>query len=123
EEVAALEVQQVDEVVDDPGEIVVGNQRMEVRVDLEPVDHPETLQDRYRNGNQPEALPVIRRLAVERDHVRVEDLVADRLVEQPIVGDADRAVGVGDPLRLEEQRLSEPLLGGYDDLIVPLRPE
>src|SRR2546426_4614679 len=63
----------------------------------------------------------VRRLAVEGDHARVEDLVADRLVEEPVVPNAGRrAVAVGDALRLQEEGLSEALGRRDDELVAPL---
>jgi hypothetical protein len=120
EQIPALEVEEIDEVVDDAAQVRVHEERVELRIHLQAVDHAEALQDCHRDRDEPDALPVVRRLAVEGDHAGVEDLVADRLVEEPVGGDAGgRAVAVGDALGLEEEGLPEALGGGDDELIAP----
>ena len=121
EEGAALEIEQVDKVVDDPAQISVHDQAVEVRIHLKAVDHVEPFEDRHHNRDQPNAFPVVGRFAIKGDHVFVEDLVPDRLIKEAVIGNADgRAVAVGDPFRLEEQRLSEAFCRGDDELIAPL---
>jgi len=111
-----LEVEQVDEVVDDAAQVGVRDERVELRIDLEAGDHAQALQDGHRDRDQPDALPVVRRLAVEGDHARV-----NRLVEEPVVRNAGRrAVTVGDALRLQEEGLSEALGRRDDELVAPL---
>src|SRR5262245_43391255 len=117
----ALEIEQVDEVVDDAVQIGVHDDGVELRVHLEAVDHAEALEDRHRDRDQPDTLPVIGRFAVKSDHAGIEDLIPDRLVEKAIARNARRgAIAVGDPFRLEQQGLPEALCRGDDELIAPL---
>ena len=124
EEVAAIEVEQVDEVVDDAREVRVPEERVELRVDAQALGHVQTLERRRRDRDQPDPLPVVGGLAVERHHRGVEDLVADRLVEEPVLRDADRlAVAVGDALGLEEEGLPEPFRRSDDEAVAALELE
>ena len=60
-------------------------------------------------------------MGVERDHVGAEDLVADRLVEQAVAAADTPRAPAGDALRLQQQRLAEPLGGDDDELVVAVR--
>src|SRR5262249_43417164 len=82
----------------------------------------EAFEGRDGDGDQPDVRPRLH-VAVERHHVGAEDLVADGLVEQAVLRDADGALLEGSALGLEQQRLAEALGGDDDELLAALRRE
>src|SRR5262249_8741798 len=62
-------------------------------------------------------------VAVERDHVGAEDLVADRLVEEAVLRQAHGTLLQRDAFRLQQQGLAEALGRDDDELVAALRTQ
>jgi len=93
EEVAALEVEEVDEVVDDAGEIRVSRGVRGAARSPQAVGHVQPL-GVAAGSRSARSAPVVGGLSVECHHRGVEDLVADRLSEETVSGSHGRTVGV-----------------------------